>query len=513
MQYHPVMKILALIAIVVGSVGCGNVVTDDDGSFEIATDAGGFVREGDMLELPITVTRNNLGDPITIEVTGLPDGVTAEPTEIEEDATTGTLTLVAASPATQGVAQITVTGHVGDQSSDAAVRLLVGGPPGTPDRSFAGDGTFTTIVPGMVLISRALALSEAGIIVTGSTATQAITARITDAGELDPGFAGSGFVSTGVGMFSEGIAVTTLADNSVLVAGIAGTASTSDNDFGLFKYSAGGVLDTTFGNSGVASFDPGSGFGELHTLVVDGDGSLLVGGVLFGSNQTTRGLRFSSTGVRDTGYDITEANVILESSLLQPDGKLVMAGGLNNDFWLARYLPTGAHDTGFGTGGIVTTDLGANDTAFGLVPAEGGKLLAVGLTSVVTGGATIKRIVLARYNANGSLDLAFGVGGKVTTDVDFDTRSPNAAVVDTEGRILLVGVVGGLPSVARLDPAGTPDPTFGEGGVARVDFGVSGTTTQTGGYGIAIDPDGRILFAGEVGPAGGQNMAVGRLWF
>lgn len=78
--------------------------------------------------------------------------------------------------------------------------------------------------------------------------------------------------------------------------------------------------------------------------------------------------------------------------------------------------------------------------------------------------------------------------------------------------ILFVGAVGILPSLVRLNPDGSPDPGFGTGGLASVDFGVTGSTNATGGFGVAIDTDGRILFTGAVGPPGAQEIIVGRVW-
>jgi uncharacterized delta-60 repeat protein len=509
-----------VVVVVVTLAACGKVEPKPDaaGAFTVALEpANLFIRRGETKMVAVTVTRDaNFTGDVSITGVGLPGGVAAAALDIPEGSTTGMLMLTASGSALEGIAASSVSGSGGGASSAADLRLVVGGPPGAVDLSFAGDGTFTTSVPGMVLISRALTLQTGGgIIVTGSTATQAITARIADNGTLDTTFGGAGFVSTGVGAFSEGIAVTTLADGKVLVAGVAGgPGGASDNDFGIFGYSKDGVLDTTFGASGVAAFDPGVGFGELHTITVAADGSMFVGGTLFPNGAgtlTTRGLRYSATGIRDATYNISETNVVVESSLVQADGKLVMSGALSGDFWLARYNTNGGHDAGFGSAGVVTTNFAPDTTnAFSVISVAGGKLLAVGIGTA--GTPPNKHIVLARYNGNGSLDLSFGIGGKVTTGVAFDTRSPSGAILDGTGKILMVGVVGGRPSVARLAPDGTADATFGTAGVATIDFGVAGTTSQTGGYGIAIDADNRIIFAGEVGPAGGQQMAVGRLW-
>ncbi|MEO8700502.1 MAG: hypothetical protein ABI867_10685 [Kofleriaceae bacterium] len=505
---------MRLLTLVVVLAGCGEVVDNPfEGGFLVSAEpASVFVRRGETQTVTVTVARDDGFDAdITFTVPDLPTGVTTNTLVIAGSESTGMLIIDAADAAEQGAVDTNVSGVGGGNANDAALRLLVGGPPGTVDESFAGDGTFTTTVPGMVLISRALALTDAGIVVTGSTATQAIAARIDGDGDLDTSFGGAGFVSTGTGAFSEGIAVAPLGDGSIVVAGIAGgPGGSGDNDFGIFKYSAAGELDTTFGNSGVAAFDPGAGTGELHTIAVESSGSLIVAGDLFASPLVGRALRFSAAGVRDNAYSITETDALIEASLLQADGKLVLAGAQGGDFWIARYNANASRDNGFGTNGIAIIDFGEAATASSVIAVTGGKLLVVGIATPV--GAPLKHVVVARLNANGSPDLAFGVGGKVSTTLAFDTRSPNSAILDGNGRIVIVGAVTNVPSVARLLPDGTPDSTFGIAGIASVDFGVAGTTVQTGGYGIGIDSDGRIIFAGEVGPSGGQQMAVSRLW-
>ena len=69
-------------------------------------------------------------------------------------------------------------------------------------------------------------------------------------------------------------------------------------------------------------------------------------------------------------------------------------------------------DPNFGIGGIVTTDFsGGGDGATSLVLQPDGKIV-VGGTATVAGGPVF---AVARYNADGSLDSGFGMGGRVTT--------------------------------------------------------------------------------------------------
>ena len=99
---------------------------------------------------------------------------------------------------------------------------------------------------------------------------------------------------------------------------------------------------------------------------------------------------------------------------VQSDGKIVVAGfGTSNfDFILARYTSAGSLDSGFGTGGIVTTDiLGDDNGCNALALQSDGKIV---VTGYAYDGAKYV-FATARYNSDGTLDSGFGSGGIVTT--------------------------------------------------------------------------------------------------
>src|SRR5262249_6508072 len=98
---------------------------------------------------------------------------------------------------------------------------------------------------------------------------------------------------------------------------------------------------------------------------------------------------------------------------VQSDGKIVVVGSggsTGNDFEVVRYNPNGSLDTSFGSGGKVTTDFaGRGDAAQAVVIQSDGKIVVVG--SAYMGSTTGTDFALARYNSNGSLDTSFGIGG------------------------------------------------------------------------------------------------------
>src|SRR5438309_1028731 len=77
--------------------------------------------------------------------------------------------------------------------------------------------------------------------------------------------------------------------------------------------------------------------------------------------------------------------------------------------------------------GLVTTDIaGANDFGQAVALQIDGKIIVAGYTSTAAGGVDFAVI---RYNANGTLDTSFGVGGSVTTNFSGTSQDQANGVV------------------------------------------------------------------------------------
>src|SRR5262249_28255379 len=127
---------------------------------------------------------------------------------------------------------------------------------------------------------------------------------------------------------------------------------------------------------------------------------------------------------------------------LQADGKIVAAGWASvaggADFALARYNADGTLDDSFGTHGKVTTDFASSfDVGEALIVRPDGKIVVVGSTSPTLG---VIDFAVARYNADGTLDSGFGSGGKVTTDFGAEDTA-HAVALQADGKIVVVGGV------------------------------------------------------------------------
>jgi uncharacterized delta-60 repeat protein len=96
---------------------------------------------------------------------------------------------------------------------------------------------------------------------------------------------------------------------------------------------------------------------------------------------------------------------------------------------------------------------------------------------------------------SGSLDSSFGRGGRVFASFSrFDTAS--SVAVQRGGGVLVGGRVGGRISIVRFDRRGRLDRAFGSGGLVRESVGAD---PEEGPVRVALQPDGKIVFAGTTG--------------
>ena len=273
-----------------------------------------------------------------------------------------------------------------------------------------------------------------------------------------------------------------------------------------------GTLDASFGTSGKATTDFGIP-AAARTLAVQADGNILVAGVAVVNGGTDFALaHYDSSGTLDTSFGtggkVTTAFDFpgnfdrVFTVVPQPDGKFVAVGStvMNPfaNFALARFNANGTLDASFGTGGIVTTGFGVSAEATSAAVQADGKIVAAGFANL--DGA--HDFALVRYNSNGTLDASFGTGGKVTTaflSQGFSEAQANSVAVQPDGRIVAAGnaMVGGAFdfALARYNSNGTLDASFGTGGRVTTDFAGANDQAES----VAVQPDGRIIAAGAAG--------------
>lgn len=188
---------------------------------------------------------------------------------------------------------------------------------------------------------------------------------------------------------------------------------------------------------------------------------------------------------------------------------LLLVGSLALGPWQAPWqLGVSAADSdldqSFDLDGKVTTDFfGSYDSATTVLIQPNGKLVAVG--SAQGGGD----FAVVRYDSDGTPDPAFGNGGRAA--LDFAGGVALDGALQPDGKIVVVGRANGINPTAdfglvRFDAQGNPDPTFGMGGKVATDFAGDFDAAT----GVALQSDGKIVVAGRATMAGNADFAVAR---
>ncbi len=128
--------------------------------------------------------------------------------------------------------------------------------------------------------------------------------------------------------------------------------------------------------------------------------------------------------------------------------------------------------------------------------------------------------VFARMaDAAPALDASFGTGGIVTVNAGGATAELGAALQQSDGKIVVVGNSPALPVgtfstvpaadflIARFNTDGTPDASFGNAGIVRIDFEGGEDAARA----IVQQPDGKLVIAGWATHANDLDFAIVRL--
>ena len=413
---------------------------------------------------------------------------------------------------------------------------------GDLDPTFGNGGVVMTDFNTSTDLANAVALQPDGkLVVAGTTYTDndfsdedfAIARYNTD-GSLDTSFGTNGKVTTDFpGLAAVISAVVVQPDGKIVVAGGAYPLFTFAGDFKVARYNPNGSLDTSFGAGGiVTTIFPGDG-SFAFALALQSDGKIIAAGTDFfdfnpgDMSDTDFALaRYNLDGSLDTTFgnggtittDFLGAEDDVFSVLIQPDGKIVAVGSANSpvdfyDFAAARYLSNGTLDTTFGTGGKMRVDFGNQDMDIASDAAlqPDGKIVAAG-TTVFDFGVE-QDFALTRFNSNGTVDTTFGTGGLLLIDFDSFAQSANAVLIQPDGKIITVG----YPNtelddsdflLARCNPDGSLDPSFGVGGKVRTSLGDLNSAAND----AVLQPDGKIVVVGwnPTQKAGGVEFALVR---
>jgi len=304
---------------------------------------------------------------------------------------------------------------------------------GSRDRTFATDGRIV-FDPAKVAAGNCLAVQNDGMILaaTESGAQDGSLFRYTPRGKPDKTFGSNGVAATA----PHRISAITFAPNRIIL-------TRSIDGFQVERYFNSGKLDKTFAGGVVFThFKNVPGYeGYCRAVTVQNDGRIIAGGHV---NFHPALLRYTWDGKLQTIFSRPSSIGIVRRIFTLPDGKTLAAGwhvgGSDEDqYILARYLPNGALDKRYGVRGQVLTHIGG-DTIGHLADNQYIDLLPDGKVIIVGGKNTeaqSRDIVIARFNPDGSPDTTFGLNGSTQTDfLGFDT--PCGVFATADGNIQVV---------------------------------------------------------------------------
>ncbi len=303
-----------------------------------------------------------------------------------------------------------------------------------------------------------------------------------------------------------------------------------------------GVLDSSFGSSGVALFNnlylSTIAYANFQGMIVQSDGKIVVGGTVSSNGYPYQSwialIRFNSDGSIDSSFGGNgngTANLRIgyyfyahgpittfRGIALQPDGKILVVGiayaNLTEVIAVARLLPTGTLDSSFGTyfNGTIKQAIPGSPypDASGIALQSDQKILVVGTSTMGLNQA----ITLLRFTAAGQLDTGFGTGGFAQIAFGAPTSGTNyydtgsRIAVQSDGKIVAVGQVPvgynqGF-GLVRYTTSGTLDISFGGNGngtvtVPAVGAGITGACGGVTISGLSILSNGKIVSVGSSG--------------
>jgi uncharacterized delta-60 repeat protein len=309
---------------------------------------------------------------------------------------------------------------------------------GSLDPSFANRGIATRdfgTEPSWGGAKRVFATPDGGSLVL--TTTDAVV-RFGPDGHLDTGFGQGGFV-TGDVYGAQAMAVGP--GGKIVTTGSRRTADPTQRFTEVHRYLPDGKPDPSFGGDGAANFPapPDTGWGE--GLIVEPGGK-----------------------------------VIVLSRTTPPHSSAISA---------VRLTDRGELDSSYGDGGYAFAEAGTSFAEFINDPIRprvytlrDGKL-----SIALTNG---RELLFLRLGPNGKPDQSFGSDGRIVSKAF--PEAVTALAVDPAGRMVLSDEYG---RVARFLPDGSPDSSFGEGGIAKP---LDRSSLKT----VDLAPDGKILVAGDI---------------
>ncbi len=361
-------------------------------------------------------------------------------------------------------------------------------------------------------------LTAEGVIVGGATIVEnfdyrSSIAKYNSAGKVDAAFGGgTGKTMAKFNARSEGLGFAVQTDGKIVGVGKDNESNSGSGQKPfIFRLNSNGTVDLTFADSGYVRkrYDPVSGgahFGVVQQL----DGKLVAFGHSYGNiNGGSAGfgaMRFNQDGTLDATYSSDGITRITAPSdaqpgggLLQPDGKVLIAGatsnGTTNVITLVRFDSTGNPDVTFGDQGIAASLVPCRD---GRVECHlsGDKIIVTYTSSAPEGYA------VARFNMDGTRDMGFLES--VLTGA-FTSGKAYSSAVTANGDIYVAGQAMNDGGIAKFNAGGGVATSFGTNGFLPFNLSAGGTSYFTS---ITMQGEDVIALGADLASRGGDFVLV-----
>ena len=348
--------------------------------------------------------------------------------------------------------------------------------------------------------------------------------RLNEDGSVDASFGSGGqaILSTAGSDMSRKLLLQS--DGKIVV--VATASGSVENGLTVYRLDANGVVDSSYGSAG--KFSSAFLAGDVVAqAAMQADGRVVVVSKTPGAGGAMAAVRVSQDGTLDASFGSGGTVELIPgvagsaaAVALQGDGKILVGGsvagaGSDVDMALVRLNANGTLDTSFAQGGKLVTPIGVTSESIAhlLVQADG-KILALANVNRDPSTAAGAKIVLFRFNADGSADTSFGHQGASTLSLH--------GIADFGSGLMLVGdkiIVTGYSNndtgiqattsiVARFTADGKLDPSF----AATQGSSLGGTLSTTGVAPQSLDPNASIYDAELVarGHYAGASLTVAR---
>lgn len=379
----------------------------------------------------------------------------------------------------QADGKIVHTGLLSKVNSDSALmdyalcRQLADG---AMDASFGSGGVASRNIAGTYdQFTTSVVLGDGKILALGESydgaASRKVLARFSADGAFDTSFGSNGIADLPAALGNWWLKDMALqSDGKIVVLGSV-YLSPTQWDVGLVRVHGDGTLDVSFGAGGITMTDYANHRSSPTCICIQPDDKVLVGGSVGDGGWASAVFRYSAAGVLDTTfsadgvaiYGVGGDSSSVERLGLQSDGRIIAAGRVESYYWsvwsdftVMRFLNDGTLDTSFGSGGLRTFSIATSDYLTDFLIQPDNRIVLAGPSHSYNSPTSL---ALVSLTPDGGLDADFGTGGMVVL--------PNSAGFEadvlrqSDGRLIVGTVSGSTLSLMRLNCDGSADNTFG----------------------------------------------------